>query len=72
MDKYDTLEYSRVKATTVSMHLWIYLCAFENTNKLSSAIAGEAIDVKILILTLISTDLVTTSFYGHKKETMVL
>jgi len=49
-----------------------YLFALTNTNKLSSAIAGEAIDVKILILTLISTDLVTTSFYGHKKETMVL
>ena len=50
MDKYDTLEYSRVKATTVSVRLWIYLCAFKNTNKLSSAIAGEIIGVKILIL----------------------
>ena len=29
MDKYDTLEYSRVKATTVSMRLRIYLCAFK-------------------------------------------
>ena len=32
MDKYDTLEYSWVKATKVSVHLWIYLCAFKNTN----------------------------------------
>jgi len=41
MDKYDTLEYSWVKATSVSVHLWIYLCALINTNKLSGAIAGE-------------------------------
>ena len=32
MDKYDTLEYSRVKATAVSARLRIYLCAFKNTN----------------------------------------
>ena len=32
MDKYDTLEYSWVKATTVFVHLRIYLCAFKNTN----------------------------------------
>ena len=32
MDKYDTLEYSRVKATMISMCLRIYLCAFKNTN----------------------------------------
>ena len=29
----DTLEYPRVKATAVSVRLWIYLCAFKNTNK---------------------------------------
>ena len=50
MDKYDTLEYSRVKATTVSVHLRIYLCAFKNTNKLSGTVVGETIGVKILIL----------------------
>jgi len=27
MDKYDTLEYSHMKAITVSVRLWIYLCA---------------------------------------------
>ena len=32
MDKYDTLEYSRVKATAVSICLQIYLCAIKNTN----------------------------------------
>ena len=32
MDKYDTLEYSWVKATSVSVLLWIYLCALINTN----------------------------------------
>ena len=32
MDKYDTLEYSRVKATTVSVRLWIYLCMLKYTN----------------------------------------
>ena len=50
MDKYDTLEYSWVKATMVSVRLRIYLCEFKNTNKLSGAVAGETIGVKILIL----------------------
>jgi hypothetical protein len=63
MDKYDTLEYSWVKATTVSMCLWISLCAFKNT-KFSDAIAGKTISVKILILILMSTNLVITSFCG--------
>ena len=57
-DKYDTLEYSCVKATTVSVRLWISLFALTNTNKLSGAVAGEAIGVKILILTMMSTNLV--------------
>jgi hypothetical protein len=50
MDKYDTLEYSWVKATAVSMRLRIYLCVFKNTNKLCDTIARETIGVKILIL----------------------
>ena len=50
MDKYDTLEYSWVKSTTASVRLWIYLYVFKNTNKLSGAVAGETIGVKILIL----------------------
>jgi len=50
MAKYDTLEYSWLKATMVSVHLRIYLSAFKNTNKLSGAVAGETIGVKILIL----------------------
>ena len=29
MDKYDNLEYSRVRATTVFVQLQIYLCAFK-------------------------------------------
>ena len=58
MDKYNTLEYFRVKATMVSVLLWIYLCAFKNTNKLFGTVVGEAIGVKILILTLMSTNLV--------------
>ena len=41
MDKYDTLEYSLVKATLVSVRLQISLCALINTNKLSGAIARE-------------------------------
>jgi hypothetical protein len=32
MDKYDTLKYSQVKATAVSMRLRIYLCALTNSN----------------------------------------
>jgi hypothetical protein len=43
MDKYDTLEYSWVKATTVSIHLWIYLFLLSNTNKgLGTSRASEA------------------------------
>ena len=64
MDKYDTLEYSWVKATVVSLCLRIYLCAFKNTNKLSSAVARETIGVEILIVILMSTNLVVTSFCG--------
>ena len=62
MDKYDTLEYSQVKATMVSVRLRIYLCAFKNTNMLFGAVAKETIGVKILILILMSTNLVITSF----------
>ena len=58
MDKYDTLEYFWVKVTMVSVHLRISLFALTNTNKLSGAVAGEIIGVKILILTLISINLV--------------
>jgi hypothetical protein len=64
MNKYDTLEYSRMKATSISVHLRIYLFPFENTNKLSGAVAEETIGVKILILILMSTNLVITSFCG--------
>jgi hypothetical protein len=58
MDKYDTLEYSRVRATAVSVRLWIYLCAFKNTNKLSGAVARETIDGNVLIAILMSVNLV--------------
>jgi hypothetical protein len=37
----DTLEYSQVNVASVSMRLWIFLCALTNTNKLSGAIAEE-------------------------------
>ena len=43
MDKYDTPEYSWVKATAVSVHLRIYLCTFKNTNKLSGTVVGETV-----------------------------
>jgi hypothetical protein len=58
MDKYDTLEYSRVKAITVFMCLRNFLCALTITNKLFGAIAGEAISVKILIMILMFANLV--------------
>ena len=38
---YDTLEYSWVKATVVSVRLQILFVTLQNTNKLSGAIAGE-------------------------------
>jgi hypothetical protein len=46
VDKYDTLEYSRVKAIIVSVHLWNFLCVLINTNKLFTPVAREAIGVK--------------------------
>ena len=41
-----------------SVRLWIYLFALTNANRLSGAIAGEVIGVKILIFTLIYASLV--------------
>ena len=38
---YDTLEYSWVKATAVSVRLRILFVTLQNTNKLSGAVAGE-------------------------------
>ena len=38
---YDTLEYSWVKDTTVSVRLRILFVMLQSTNKLSSAVAGE-------------------------------
>jgi predicted membrane protein len=58
MDKYDTLEYSRVKAVTVFMRLQNFLCVLINTNNFFGAIAKKAIGVKILILILISANVV--------------
>jgi hypothetical protein len=58
VDKYDTLEHSRVKVITVSMCLRNFLCALINTNKLFDAVTGEAIGVEILILILMSANVV--------------
>ena len=41
LSRYDTLEYSWVKATVVSVCLRILFVTLQNTNKLSGAIAGE-------------------------------
>ena len=38
---YDTLEYSWVKATAVSVRLRILFVTLQNTNKLSVSVAGE-------------------------------
>ena len=38
---YDTLEYSGVKATVVSVRLRILFVTLQNTNKLSGAVARE-------------------------------
>ena len=40
-NRYDSLEYSWVKATAVSMRLRILLVMLQNTNKLSGTVAGE-------------------------------
>ena len=45
------LGYLRVKATAVSVRLWIYLYALKYTNKLSGAVAGEMIAKLTLSLT---------------------
>ena len=38
---YDILEYSWVKATAVSLRLWILFVTLQSTNKLSGAVARE-------------------------------
>ena len=38
---FDTLEYSRVKATSVSVRLQIYSVRLRTANNLSGAVAGE-------------------------------
>ena len=38
---YDTMEYSWVKPTAVSVRLRILFVALQSTNKLSGAVAGE-------------------------------
>jgi hypothetical protein len=58
VDKYDILEYFRVKAIMITVHLQIFLCALINNNKLFSAVAEEAVGVKILIVILMSANLV--------------
>jgi hypothetical protein len=58
VDKYDTLEYSRVKAITVFVRLRNFICTLTITNKLFGAVAEEAISVKILIMILMSANLV--------------
>jgi hypothetical protein len=58
MDKYDTLEYSQVKAITVSMCLRNFLCVLTITNKIFGTIAEDVIGVKFLIMILMSANLV--------------
>jgi hypothetical protein len=41
MDKYDTQEYFQVKATAVSVHLWIYLCAFKIPTSFLAPLLGK-------------------------------
>ena len=41
LNGYDTLEYSWVKATAVSVRLQILFVMLQSTNKLSDAVAGE-------------------------------
>ena len=41
LSRYDTLEYSWVKATAVSVRLRILFVTLQNTNKLSGAVAEE-------------------------------
>jgi hypothetical protein len=54
MDKYDTLEYSRIKAITVSVRLQNFLCALIKTNSYESGIADKSIcssDLLYLVFT---------------------
>jgi hypothetical protein len=41
MDKYDTLEYSRVKAITIYVRLWNFLFVLINTNTYVMILAYE-------------------------------
>jgi hypothetical protein len=58
MDKYNTLEYSWIKAITVSVRLPNFLCALTITNKLFGAVAGDTIGIKILIMILMFANFV--------------
>ena len=63
MDKYDTLEYSRVKPTAVSMRLWIYLCMFKIYQQAFWCRCRGNNWRKDFDTSLISANLVITSFY---------
>ena len=63
MDKYDTLEYSGVNATTVSVHLRIYLCAFKIYQQAFWCRCPGNNWRKDFDTSLISANLVITSFY---------
>ena len=61
MDKHNTLEYSWVEATTVSVRLWIHLFTLINTNKLSGAVAGDT----FLIVTLRNANKLSDAVAGE-------
>ena len=64
MDKYNTLEYSWLKATTVSMRLWIYLYAFKIYQQAFWCYCRGNNWRKDFDTSLMSANLVVTSFCG--------
>ena len=64
MDKYDTLEYSRVKATMVSVRLQIYLCVFKIYQQAFWRCCRGNKWRKDFDTSLMSANLVVTSFCG--------
>jgi hypothetical protein len=76
-DKYDTLEYSWVKATSVSVFLRISLCVLINTNThplqntLSSRMASHALALHTASCSTYNLDGVPTSIDLMPKSTFV-
>jgi len=68
----DTLEYSRVKATSVFVRLRIFLCALKNTNKLSGVVAGDRFKTLFLVMTLRNINKLSSAIAGKMVDELTI